>query len=174
MAVTFSAPVVAGDGLWLVSWTSTETAPTYRVYLDGVLVSTQTAAQFLVSAQANAMPVLEVLDHTADAPSEAHPATLTLGWLTNSDVADYRVEQKVSGSWTEIVTLAREDGPWQQYTTPVLADDTTHEWRIVPIDAAGNEGTEHNFTALLVRHPDVPSVSYAYSAVTGLVTITAA
>jgi len=55
-----------------------------------------------------------------------------------------------------------------------LADDTTHYWRVIALDTAGNAGLEHNFTALIVRHPDVPSVSYAYSAVTGKVTLTAA
>ena len=56
----------------------------------------------------------------------------------------------------------------------VLEDSATHQFRVTPIGANGNNGTAKNFVVLMVRIPDPPRVSYSYSAGSGVVTIAAA
>lgn len=173
MAITNLQYTQLSTYTWRITWGSTLGSPTYRVHVDGVLASTQTAASFDITVDDNWQPVVEVLDDSSD-PQPAFPAQLVLGWRTDSDAAEYRIEQKVAGVWTEHATVARSSAAYQSYTTPALADQTTHEWRVIPIDTAGNDGTAIAFSTLMVRHPDIPDVSFAYSAGTGKVTISAA
>lgn len=166
--VTFLPTVQTGLNKWLISWTSDQvisSANPYRVCLDGVLVSTQLAASFELSVPAGGVvPIVEVLDVAALPISPAFPGYLILGWNLDSDAAQYRVEENVASVWTSRGTFpADPTSPWQSYSTALLADETTANWRVVPIDAAGNDGTLVTFTALMVRYPDVPAPTYAYN-----------
>jgi hypothetical protein len=174
MAVTFAQPQKISDTQWLVSWTSTLSPCTYYVYLDGVLASAQTAETFTVNvAPGQPAPMLEVLDAAGD-PSPAFPNYLALGWLRDADAYAYQIEEYVASVWTLRETILATVLPWQTYFTAALADCVTAQWRVKPVDAAGNIGTAVEFTALIVRYPDVPAVDFSYSAATGKVTISAA
>lgn len=174
--VTFGAPEQLGPNTWRLNWTSDEVDPTYWVYLDGVLVSTQTTEEFELQTEGAYAPVVEVLDAADDVPSDAHPGILRLGWLPDADAAQYLVQQYDGAAWDTIATLAADASrPWWHYDTPGLADETTHTWRVLPVDAAGNQGTAVQFVALMVRHPDPPKVTFTYDgAGPGTVTIAAA
>ncbi len=173
--VTFDPPQQVGANLWRFTWTSDQMDPEYRVYLDGQLVSVQTAEQFDVKVEGEVSPVLEVLDSEDDVPNDAFPPYLRLGWLPVSDAVRYLVQQ-YDGGWVDVATLAAEaDRAWYQYDTPGLADVTVHQWRVIPIDEAGNEGSALAFSVLMVRHPDPPDVTFTYDgAMAGTVTIEAA
>jgi hypothetical protein len=161
---------------WELSWASTLTSPTYRIYVDGVRVSVQTQAVYRVMTGGAWSPVVEILDDPDEVPKPAFPGAFVLGWETDPDAWKYRIERKVDGTWTEYATLLCDQSKgWQSYSTPVLSDGVVHEWRIVPVDAAGNDGTAVEFTTLMVRYPDVPAVTHTYNgALTRTVTITAA
>jgi hypothetical protein len=123
----------------------------------------------------NVAPVVEVLDVSTDVAEEGFPDHLVLGWTVASDAAYYRIEQYVGAAWVAVATVAASTDPWQSYATVALADETSHQFRVIPIDAAGNDGTATAFTKLLVRYPEIPDVDFAYDgAVAGTVTITAA
>lgn len=166
--ITFLPTVQTGINKWLISWTSDQTinaANPYRICADGVLVSTQLAASYELSLPAGgAVPVIEVLDNAALPISAAFPGYLILGWNLDSDAAQYRIEEFVAAVWTARATIAAvAKSPWQQYSTNLLTDETTANWRVIPIDAAGNDGISVQFTALMVRYPDVPAPTYTYN-----------
>jgi hypothetical protein len=160
---------------WELSWESTLPTPTYRVYVDGVLVSSQAGNSYRLMTGGNWSPVVEILDDPDEVPQPAFPGAFVLGWETSTDVWKYRIDEKVLGVWTEYATvLCDSSRGWQSYTTPTLADGQTHEWRVVPFDAANNEGAAVAFATLMVRYPDVPVVTHTYNgALTRTVTITA-
>lgn len=173
MAVTINSVTDLGGGRWLLAFSSSAPPATFYLYADGVLLSTQTAGEYVLTVLDGVVPTIEILDDAATDPQPAFPSYLTLGWITDADAARYRIEEYTGGQWVEVATVAHNGQAWQSYATQALADETTHQWRVVPIDAAGNDGTAVAFVVLLVRYPDVPSVSYSYSAVTGTVTVAA-
>ena len=173
MAITLSELTYQGPGLWLVSWTSDLSTPTFRIYQDGVLVSRQTDTEYLVRADGSVFPVLELLDDADEIPNEAHPGEFYLGWENESDAARYKIEEYSGGEWTQrALILNSDERPWITYATGPLADETSHQWRITPVDSAGNEGTLISFTKLMVRYPDPPQVTMTYDSGTAKVTIT--
>ncbi|MEN6536338.1 MAG: hypothetical protein ABFD89_21960 [Bryobacteraceae bacterium] len=173
MAITLIDPVQLGAGLWSLSWTSTVGAP-YRVYRDGVLVSTQEATEFLVSVDDGDSPLIEVLDADTVNPTDAHPPNLILGWQRDADAVQYLIEEYSGGAWVARDRIVPVSGSeWLTYSTGTLADVTSHQWRIKPIDAAGNSGTVLAFTVLMVRYPDPPAVTFTYASGTAKITIAA-
>lgn len=167
--VTFSEPVQTGLYTWDITWTSDQTISSsnpYRVYIDGVKVSVQTANTFSLVVQPGVpAPILEVLDRVEAVPQPAFPGYLVLGWNTDPDAVAYKVAYLSAFSgWLEYATIEVDlNKDFQSYSTPLLDDETDASWRITPIDAAGNEGASAAvFSALIVRHPDVPNVSFTY------------
>ncbi len=174
MAVTINEPVEITSTTWLLTWSSSLGSPTYRIYRDGVLVSTQTTTEYTLTISDGYAPVIEILDDATEA-QPAFPGVLVLGWRNDADAAQYKIEEYAAGVWVlrETVVLDSEVA-WQSYTTPALADETSHTWRVTPVDAAGNSGTAISFVVLMVRHPDVPDVLMTYSSGTAQVTVSAA
>jgi hypothetical protein len=171
--LTMNPPVQVSDDLWLLSWTSTWNHP-FRVYRDGLLVSEQDARQYLAHIAPGESPIFEVLDNPALHPSPAYPPYLFLGWKADSDAVQYRVEENVASVWTlRALVTAQAGEDWLTHATGVLVDETQAEWRVIPVDAAGNQGTAKTFTVLMVRYPDPPSVTFTYNAGTGAVTLAA-
>lgn len=72
------------------------------------------------------------------------------------------------------VTADRPTGNYFLWRSGVLADSTTHQFRVTPVGVNGNAGATKTFSLLMVRTPDVPAVTYAYDPGTGAVTIAAA
>lgn len=178
MAITLNEPVQVGAGLWLLTWTSDVGAP-YRVYRDGVIVSTQESAEYYASVDDGDVPVIEVLDADTESPSDAHPPKILLGWQRDADAVWYLVEEYSGGEWTERARIVPASLPgvspaWLAYSTGTVADVTSHQWRVTPYDAAGNAGTALSFTTLMVRYPDPPAVTFSYDSGTAKVTIAAA
>jgi hypothetical protein len=91
-------------------------------------------------------------------------------------VAYYRIDQqKDGGAWSEIATLWTVDELWQyMLATGTLDDLAEYAWRIVPLDAAGNECAEPLVLAaeLFVREPDAPDFGVMFNSPATTVTFT--
>lgn len=163
--VTFQSPQQLGTTTWLIPWTSDQGSPTYRVFLDGVQVSTQLEASYILKLDTNVpVPIIEVLDTSTAVPSPAFPSYLIFGWNLDLNAAQYLIEQWTGSAYVTIGTInADTTKAWQVYATGILADETTAQWRITPIDAYGNNGTPVVFTDLMVRNPDVPAPTFTYN-----------
>jgi len=156
-----------------VTWSSDLGSPTYRVYRDGALVATTTTPQMAFTVDPDANLDLVILD-TADAPAPKYPARWTLGWWPVPGADAYRVEEYVGAAWTLRAEVQDTGAGYYQWTTRVLEDETTHQFRVLAEGADGNRSTPRALSALMVRHPDNTNVDYAYSAGSREVTISAA
>ncbi len=157
----------------------------YHWYLDGVYVGVTFAGVRTFALEHGDQGRLEVLDTldpdfdpVANAP-EAWPARRRLWWVrsTAADVDHYRVEQQADGgAWSLLGIVRHEASAWDyEYLTPRLDDLTEYAWRVVPVDAAGNEGTALSLGSEdLVRTPDAPDFTATFNAGPTTVTIAAA
>lgn len=113
-------------------------------------------------------------DPIANAPA-SFPSRRSIVWTRSLDanIDRYRVEQKIGGgAWAAIGTVNDDPRVWMyQMQSPDLADLTSHQWRVYPVDAFGNDGTVITLAAeLIVRSPDSPSFSIAFDPGTTKVT----
>ena len=176
MTVTMNAPKRVGPRAWRLSWSSTESAPTYRVYRDGLLVAQTTATEITLSVDEGEAPVVQVLDTAAAVPDEGHPGRATLGWYAVLGADHYRVEEYVATVWTlRKIIRDRTDGAegYFRWRSRPLEDSADHRFRARAVDAEGDEATIMDVTWRCVRHPDPPRATYTYAAGTGAVTLAA-
>lgn len=154
----------------------------FHWYVDGVYVGVTFSGTRTFALEAGDQARVEVVD-TLDpefdpiggAP-EAWPARRKLWWIrsTAADVDHYRVEQQADGGdWSLIGIVPDRPAAWSyDFLTPRLDDLTTYAWRIVPVDAAGNEGTPLDLGSEdVVRTPDAPAFTATYNAGPATVTI---
>lgn len=175
MSVTIDAPVWVSQssGIVRLTWSSDLTDPTYTVYRDGELVLTTTATEYVFAVASGEAPVIEVYDAAPAAGPEGYPSRMLLGWTAVADTDEYRVEQYVGTAWTTRATIDDTGAGYYTWRTGVLADDTTHQFRIVPVGDNGNDGDPLALTMLMVRHPDPPDVEFEYDAVAGTIAVSA-
>jgi len=157
----------------------------FHWYLDGCYQGQTTAASWTFYLPTGDQARVECLDTTdadfdpvAGAP-DAYPPRRTLWWVRSqaADVDHYRVEQKKdAGDWSTIARALPEPTQWAfTLLTGRLDDLATYQWRVVPVDRAGNDGTPITLDAhKVVRTPDAPDFSISYNSGTTKVTFSAA
>jgi hypothetical protein len=170
MAVTLGTPSYTSRGTVSLSWSSDLADPTYSIYKNGVLVAATKATSWQFTVSAGESPIIEVRDDDA-LPVKVWPSRLRLAWQQVDNAQAYRVEQYVDSAWVLKQGITATESPIYHYTTPVLADDTTHQFRVIPIGNNGQHGDPLLFSVLMVRHPDPPQADWAYSENTRKVTI---
>ena len=94
---------------------------------------------------------------------------------TESDVAFYRVKQQRAAAGLATIAEPPATDEWSyRTTTPRLDDLTNYDWEILPVDAAGNEGTALVIQQeQVVRTPDAPDFTVSFDGGTTRVTFTA-
>ena len=177
MAVTYSKPIRLDEFMWQLDWTTDQAVPaTFRVCREGVvlatLVSQTTAGSWRFTIMPGEYPFIEVLDKACQNPSLAFPGKLTLQWYAVSAAASYRVEQNIASVWTLLTSVPEDGRGYYEWQSGWLADCASHQFRIVPVSASGNQGTALNLASLLARHPDNPNYTTTYSAGTKKLTFT--
>jgi hypothetical protein len=113
-------------------------------------------------------------DPIANAPA-GYPARRSIFWIrsTDADVAHYRLEQrKDAGTWSTVANRYDRAGKWAYILqTGILVDLASYEWRIIPVDHAGNDGDSISLAAeTIVRTPDAPNFALAFDEITRRVT----
>jgi len=157
----------------------------YHWYVDGALVASTEVPTWTFFCEANEQFRVEVNDTTdpdydpvANAPA-GYPPRRTLEWVRSLDatVDRYRVEQRLdAGSWTTVGLVPVDGTLWAyRFLTPRLTDLGSYEWRVVPVDAAGNDGTAIALDAeTVVRTPDAPDFTATFDSGTTTVAFAAA
>lgn len=172
MAVTFTEQRQVGARSWYWAWTS-NTAPSgpFYVYVDGVYAATVYQPWYQVELALGEQVQIEVLDDTS-APSEAYPSRTVLMWDASADaVSFYRVDEYSGGVWTQVTLMQPASGQTHfEWQTDPLADGSAHVYRVVPVDAAGNDGVSKRFDVTMVRRPDPPTVVRTWNQITGVMT----
>jgi hypothetical protein len=110
-------------------------------------------------AQANitSKPVRYASYNGAENEPLALSGEVTLEWTRSVDanidryLAQY---QSAGGPWVTFAKV-RDSGAWSyRVTTPQLDDDVVYSFRVVPVDAAGNDGTAADLgSERIVRYP---------------------
>ena len=81
-------------------------------------------------------------------------------------VAAYAIQQQENGGdWATIATVAQTPDDWDfAIETDRLDDLSSYAWQVVPIDAAGNQGTPLAIAAeQIVRVPDAPNFAVEFN-----------
>jgi hypothetical protein len=178
MTVTLNDPVSIGDGAWYVSWTTDQGDGTECfVYVNGDLYVQGPLLWTIV-----ALPLgggdetlhIEVLDAIKEDYAIVGPTVATLAWYSVTGTAYYTVEEYVDAAWTEKRRIQDRGEGYFRWDSRVLEDVTTHQFRVTAVGTNGNASAVAARTILIVRSPDRPDVTYAYSNATEKVTISAA
>jgi len=153
----------------------------YHWYCDGCYVGggrSATRSFYLGLSDQTRVEVIDTNDAAFDPVTGAPagwPARRTLWWVrsTAADVARYRVEQKkAAGEWSTLAIVHDRPDTWDYAViTDRLDDLSDYTWQVVPIDAAGNDGTPITIgPERIVRTPDAPNFQITFDAGTTKVT----
>lgn len=169
MAVTITDFRRADDFAWWVRYASDRTPPVeFRVVLMGRTIETFTSSdgtgESVIPASPGEDPFFEILDKACSKPAIAFPGRFTLQWLAVAGALSYRVEELVSAVWTLRQSIVAGRRGVFQWETRWLEDQVSHQFRIIPVDAAGNQAaTPLAFTKKMIRHPPAPNVVAGYN-----------
>ena len=145
----------------------------YHWYMDGAYLGATSDPSRSITLQRSEQVRLEILDTNdrdfdpvANAPA-GHPARREIVWVRSIDpeVIRYRVDQQLDGGdWETIAYVHHEEARWTySLLSPRLDDLSDYAWRVVPLDAAGNEGTAVAIDAeFIVRIPDAPNFTVTF------------
>jgi hypothetical protein len=157
MAVTLGIPTQTGPTQWRFTFTSDLPDPIFYIYVNGEYV-TQTRETFYdVTIGINQQVQFDVLDVVDDLPDEYFPGAVTLRWDGTPDATSFRIEQYVGSEWIAKHVVIADDSRIFHYESELLDDSEVHQFRIVPVDDQGRDGTILEFEAEMCRYPDEPS-----------------
>ena len=146
----------------------------YHWFLDGAFAASTQSSQYSFALDENEQARIEALDTldpdfdpiTDPSVPDTFAARWSIWWVrsTSGDVAEYRVEERVDtgggfGAFVSIGTIVHQDERWTyQLLTGRLIDLATYEWRVIPVDLAGNDGTPITpDQEQILRIPDSPN-----------------
>lgn len=177
MAVTQSQPVQVAPGVWQLGWSSDlGGTPEFEVYYQGQRILTEATDTGVVLLNRDTVepPAVEVTDADTATPSQKkYSGRLLLQWTTVAGAVHYRIDELVGSTWTTRDYVSEDGHTYYHYETDQLADGSTAQWRIVPLDAYGREGTAKEIVAFIIRHPDPPAIAVTYDAATPKITVSA-
>jgi len=183
VAITYDSIERSGNVV-TVKVTSDLADPYYHWYVEGSWVGMTRTGRITLTLEDGAQEFIvcqdttsESYDPVANAPA-GYPSRRTLVWTASadSDTDHYRVEQnKDAAGWEELGTVA-DDGRWEfRYVTGRLTDLSSYQFRIVPVDAAGNDGSATTFDAeTIVRRPDAVDFDVTFNSPATTVTFSEA
>ncbi len=174
--------VVRSDYVTTVTVTSDRPATVYfHWYVDGVFIASTRSPtrsfrlsqgeQLRIEVRATSDPDYDPLSD----PPLGWPARRSLWWVrsTDSSVSYYRVDQKLgAGDWETLRIVPQVADQWAYSLLSDRLDDlSTYTWRVIPVDAAGNDGSAVTIGAeLIVRTPDGPDFTATFDSGTTKVT----
>ena len=174
MTVTMNPPEYLDGYTVRFSWTSDLTAPTFHLWRNGVRLPDTIQNYITISVDPDEELMIEVLDVAGVLPQPAFSGRFTLCFRAVAGTDYYRIDEYVDGDWSESGRIDETGAMYYSWGSRWLEEGAVHQFRVIAIGVDGNEGAALAFSDLMVRHPDTPRVTYAYSAETSKVTIAAA
>ena len=163
MAVTETEPTSLGGNTYLLNYTSDlGGTPTFRIWMDGIKIAETTETSFQVYVEGDS-PYFEVRDDANNPSLFSVSSVGNLWWLSVSGTEFYAVEEYVASVWTEKARVYHGTASAYAWNTRPLEDETTHQFRIIATGSDGNTTTAASWSGLMVRRPDVPTLTWVYN-----------
>lgn len=171
MAATIDLVTKVSAKTWRYEWSGT--GP-FRVWEDGVLMNgdeglaagtTNATAREFENTDNFEPPIIEVFDSldSGDPEQITNPPYAVLQWRGALANGFYLIEENVASVWTTRQRVREDGAGYYRFDSDVLVDVATHQFRISAIDDEGNTGATVPFEVFMVRNPDAPAISAAYS-----------
>lgn len=180
MAITSLEVTQISDTAWRFVVASDLPSPTFYVYVYGLIYMTTKQTSFVISLSIGEEMDVEVFDRSEslDPPSVAHPPTMILTWAPVPGAERFRVDEGAvadpdiddDADWIERQTFLASGGR-ERWESRVLEDDTTHHFRVTPIDSGGIRGAAIQFSSLMVRRPQGADIDAELTPSTGALVI---
>ena len=167
------------NGTWQYEFTGT---PPFALYRLGRLLApttfedvdagytTNDTTRIFIDGTEYEPPMLEVLDSTDSYTPDnvLYPAYLILQWREAANAVQYRVDRYVGAAWVRQQYITASNAGYYTYETPALIDGESYQYRVVPINAAGDDLIPVAYSTDMVTIPEAPSVVISCAA--GVVT----
>jgi len=173
MTVTLNPPTEFQGAVYF-SWSSGLEDPTFWVYVDGDLMAVTTETSYSFYGTAGESYVLEVFDIEDHTPTTIPGGKAHFGWYSVANAQEYRIEQLVAGEWVDLLHILEDGSGFYSWRSAKLADGVLHSFRVRGVVDNAYLGSVLETSVFIVRFPDPPAASYAYSAGTGAITISEA
>ncbi len=161
-----------GNGGWKVIALSTITGATFYAYRDGVFSSQNQTGIFYYQLQNGETLRVDIVDDLDDAPALGFPGRAALQWDEAVGATSYRIDQFVNAAWTQVSLIQASTLSVYEWISDFLDSLTTYTFRVAPV-VSGNDGYPREFTFLMHRRPDRPTVNaFAYDDGTNTITAT--
>lgn len=172
--VAVAAPEYLGNGFWRVRWSSLLPPPvTFYVWVNGLLYQTTQETSLILSVPPGDAFEVFVFDDPDDAPPTHYPGRLSIYWESATNAIKYRVERFLSSQWFVVHERVSTGAPSYEWTSEVIPDDQTAQYRVVAVAYSENETVLEVMSTLMVKRPDRPdSVGWSYDDGTRQLTIT--
>ena len=153
------------------------TVTLFAVTVNGQLMQFSEQTMFQISDPAYEFrpPQVEVRGYGYTTPfqSELYPPYITIQWRGNLVAGYYVVKEYVGSAYVERFRVWEDGRGYYSIQSAPLADATTHEWRVVPIDLDYGEQDPLDIQVFVICNPNFPDVEYTYVAGTHTLTATA-
>ena len=152
------------SGKWLFTWPVS--LPPYAVWLDGIELSkglTEESFEYDGVDYPDKAPPIEIIETGEVAENKTNPPVAVIQWRGLSGAIAYEVEQEIASVFVVQVSAMERGLGYYSWTSEALADVTLHKFKVLAIDAAGNEGVAIPFEMTIVRNPPPPAVDIAVS-----------
>ena len=147
---------------FLLAWISDLPDPIFRVFRDGQRFTQTRENAIEVEVTGEDLPVFDVFDDETSVPAAVFPRRMILAWYGISGAVSYRIEEYVGGVWTQRASIVDRGQGYFLWESRVVEDVTTHQFRIIALDANGLESAAMTKAALMVRVPDPPATAWTY------------
>ena len=172
MTITIEELAIQDSWTWRVTWLSDQENALSYVYVNGELFASGRLFEAIIPAQGGEQPVIAIFDDGDGVPGVEFPSRWMLQWETVAGVEYYKVQEYVDSAWVDRAHVYDRGQPNFHWFTRVLEDVTAHQFKIVPVGVDANVGTGRELQSIMVRTPDVPDYSVAYSNGTHKITVT--
>ncbi len=160
MITAFSSTPISPT-VWRLTFASDLPDPTFYVWLDGRLFGSTSATMMDVPVGISQVAQVDAFDDAGDTPDAVYPSTVTLRWEVGTQTALSRVEQWDGEAWVvrgQVPATGAGIGRWE---SAPLDDGATVQFRVVPVDGTGRDGIAREFSGLICRWPDAPTLTVA-------------
>jgi len=168
--VTEYPPLYLGSRDYLLRFTSDLPEPLFRIWRDGVLIAQTYNNTHHVMVDSLDRASFEIRDDDKQGAWNV-PYKGFIWWQGNPLAERYEISWKVGLDWVLLASVYETGESLYKWDTPVLENQTEYEFRVIAIDADGNQSEPLLLNKYVVRRPQFEPWDYTYASSTGQITV---